>query len=72
MSIEAEIVGNTGQSTSKRQVHVHPFETATGTHQGLVSLTYPLLELEPEFHPFLNESFGTAMNQNVSMNKVPS
>ncbi|MCH8837724.1 MAG: hypothetical protein IIA60_07970 [Candidatus Marinimicrobia bacterium] len=66
MALEFRIVGDTGKNTSKRQVHVHPFVTSTGIHSGLVVLTHPLLELDPEFHPFLNDVNGTDMAINAS------
>lgn len=53
------------------EVHVHSFITASGIHSGLLALTQPFLNFDPEFHPFLNENFGTAMNQNISFGGTP-
>ena len=66
MSLEQRIVGNTGKNTSKREVHVHPFTTATGVHSGLIALTHPLLNFNPEFHPFLNATNGADMTVDAS------
>lgn len=62
MSLEFKLIGEAGKDSTKRQVHVHPFETVTGIHQGFVSLVHPFLNLDPEFHPFLNEVNGTKMS----------
>jgi len=49
------------------EAHVHRFTTAKRKdHAGLLSLTRPFLDFRPEFHPFLNSTFGTAMNQNIT------
>lgn len=65
MSIEAEIYGNAGKGP-RRRVHVHPFKTSTGMHSGIVVLSHPFRGFSPSVRPFLNDTVGTAMNQNVS------
>jgi len=62
--------GQGGANSTETQAHVHPFDTSNGQHVGVVTLTHPFLKFQPEFHPFLNESFGTAMNQDVSFGGV--
>lgn len=56
---------------SDLEAHVHPFSTAGRTHAGLLVLTHPFLNFNPEFHPFLNDDFGTGMNQNVAFSGTP-
>lgn len=71
--LEFQIVGGKGKDAKLTRAHVHPFETAgEHKHHGLVSLTHPFLELRPEFHPFLNDDFGAAMNQNIAFTGTPS
>lgn len=54
------------------RAHVRRFSTAgRDDHAGVLALTVPLLNFNPEFHPFLNDSFGTAMNQNISFTGTP-
>jgi len=69
--IQTTIIGERGVNSTKGSAHVHPFKTANGNHFGLVTLTHPFLNLNPEFHPFLNPTFGTAMNKNVSFGGTP-
>jgi len=48
MGLEVSITGDNGvASASKREVDVHRFNVAAGGHNALVTLTHPLLELEP-------------------------
>ncbi|MCH7568488.1 MAG: hypothetical protein IIA87_03620 [Nanoarchaeota archaeon] len=60
MVIKTTILDGDGKGISS---HVHRF--AKGLHAGQIVLTEGLAKFDPEFHPFLNESFGTAMNQSV-------
>jgi hypothetical protein len=47
--------------------HVHGFSTSKrDDHSGLLVLTRQFQNFSPEFHPFLNDTFGTAMNQNIA------
>ena len=70
--LPVNIVGIQGPGGAMEiEAHVHPFTTNTGKHVGLVTLSHPLLEFDPEFHPFLNDTFGTAMNQNVTFSGTP-
>ncbi len=65
MGQKTQIVGNTGKGV-EREVHVHPFKTATGNHMGLVNLTHPFIETEPSTKFFTNPTNGIAMNQAVT------
>jgi len=57
---------------SGKIAHVHGFSTAKRIdHAGLLVLTRPFQDFNPEFHPFLNDTFGTAMNQNISFSGTP-
>jgi len=40
-------------------------------NKALLVSTDPLIKFNPEFHPFLNDDFGTAMNQNVTFSGTP-
>jgi len=52
---------------TKLEAHVHKFSTAgRPDHAGLLSLTRPFINFNPEFHPFLNDANGVAMNQAVT------
>jgi len=69
MSIKLLIEDGDG---SGKAVHVHEFSTAKRTdHSGLLTLTESFIKFNPEFHPFVNDSFGTAMNQNISFSGTP-
>ena len=66
MTIETHIVGSTGPKGNKRETHVHPFETASGTHVGFVTLNHRFIKTEPATKFFLNDTVGNALNQDVS------
>ena len=68
--LAVRVEGNNRQGTI-REAHVHSFRVASGVHNALSVLTQPFLNFNPEFHPFLNDTFGTAMNQNVSFSGSP-
>jgi len=52
--------------------HLHRFSDAKrDDHTGLLVLTKTFLNFNPEFHPFLNDTFGTAMNQNIAFTGTP-
>jgi len=68
---KTRIVGTQGKGAKEVEQHVHPFKTAGGNHVGAVVLQERFLNFNPEFHPFLNENFGTAMNQNIAFSGVP-
>jgi hypothetical protein len=54
------------------KAHVHGFSTAKrDNHSGLLVLTRPFQDFNPEFHPFLNDTFGAAMNQNIAFSGTP-
>lgn len=42
-----------------------------GTHRGLVVLTDPLIEFSPKNNAFLNDVYGSALNQNISFSGTP-
>lgn len=69
--LKVRITGAQGRGAKEVEAHVHGFETASGEHAGLVVLTQPLLSLSPELHPFLNDTFGAAMNQNIAFGGTP-
>jgi len=64
--IKARITGTQGKGSKEEFMHVHPFTTASGNHVGALTLSERFLKFQPEFHPFLNDTFGTAMNQAVT------
>jgi len=69
MSIKFRLEDGDG---SGKSAHVRRFSTAKrDDNSGILSLTHPFLKFNPEFHPFLNDSFGTAMNQNISFSGTP-
>ena len=51
--------------------HVHKFPGLKKNHAGQLVLQERFLQFNPEVHPFLNSSFGTAMNQNVAFSGTP-
>jgi len=64
MSVKFRIEDGDG---SGLEPHANLFSTAKRKdHVGLLSLTRPFVNFNPEFHPFLNDTFGVAMNQNVT------
>lgn len=66
MAIKIHVTDGDGKDLSS---HVHLFNK--GVHAGQLVLTENLAKFDPEFHPFINESFGIAMNQNVSFGGTP-
>ena len=68
---KTRIVGTQGGGAKEIEQHVHPFKTASGNHVGAVVLNERFLNFRPEFHPFLNDTFGTAMNQNIAFSGTP-
>lgn len=55
---------------TKLSAHVHDMRIP-GKHNGALTLTERFLKFNPEFHPFLNDTFGTAMNQNIAFSGTP-
>ena len=72
MALEFEIVGEKGKDSTKSAAHVHPFKTATGTHQGVVALTQNFIDTEPITKFFTNITVGIAINQDVSFGSIAS
>jgi len=52
------------------KAHVHDLGVP-GNHSGVLTLQERFLKFNPEFHPFLNDDFGVAMNQNVTFSGTP-
>jgi len=68
---EVDTLINDGDASGLK-AHVHGFSTAEkDDHAGLLVLTRPFQDFIPEFHPFLNDTFGIAMNQNVTFSGTP-
>ena len=65
------IVGTQGSKGREVEQHVHPFKTASGNHVGAIVLNERFLNFRPEFHPFVNDTFGLAMNQNIAFSGTP-
>jgi len=55
----------------KLSAHVHKLFGGRSDHAGLLVQTERFLQFNPEFHPFLNDTFGTAMNQNIGFTGTP-
>jgi len=68
---KTRIVGTQGKGARELEQHVHPFETATGKHVGSVVLQERFLNFSQEVHPFLSDTFGTAMNQAITFGGTP-
>ena len=55
------------------EAHVHPFSTSRrADHAGLLVLTRPFQDFNPEFHPFLNDVNGTNMAVDASFSGFPA
>jgi len=63
---KTRITGKQGKGSKELEQHVHAFSTSKGKHVGAVVLNERFLNFRPEFHPFLNDNFGVAMNQTVT------
>lgn len=61
------IVGHNSEGQLEAQVLRHH----DGDHVGLMVLTDPLVQFNPETHFFLNDTFGSAMNQNIGFSGTP-
>lgn len=66
MAIEARIIGGKGRDSTLSEAHVHPFDTGTGRHHGLVVSTERFITTEPLTKFFSNETVGIAMNQTIT------
>ena len=51
--------------------HVHKFPGLKKDHAGQLVLQERFVQLSPEVHPFINSSFGVAMNQSISFGGTP-
>jgi len=69
---KTRIVGTQGRGSRQVEQHVHPFSTAGGNHVGSLVLTDPFIKFIPSRHPFLNEDFGSALNQNIAFGSIAS
>ena len=66
MVLDVRLVGRAGIKNPKKfETHVHPFNTSSGKHIGMVALILPFIELEPSTKFFINETKGNTMNQAV-------
>jgi len=65
--IKTHIIDGQG---SGLEAHVHDMRIP-GVHSALLTLNERFLKFNPEFHPFVNETFGTAMNQNIAFTGTP-
>ncbi len=54
------------------QAHVHLLSGEKSQHAGLLTLTDRFRKFDPEFHPFLSDTFGVAMNQNIAFTGQPT
>jgi len=70
MTVKFEIAGHNGDG-KERKASVHATDTFAGIFNGLVVFTKPLQEFVPSSVPFLNDSFGNQMNQNVGFSGTP-
>lgn len=68
MPIEATIVGHDHKNGLEGQATLN---NPKGRPIGLMVYTESFTLLNPEVHPFLNDDFGIAMNQNVSFSGSP-
>ncbi|KKL99939.1 hypothetical protein LCGC14_1809430 [marine sediment metagenome] len=74
MSLEFKQVGTghrLGKGKLEQSMHQRAGKTVSERMPGAVVYQERLLDFSPEFHPFLNEEFGTAMNQNVTFGGTP-
>lgn len=69
--IPVNIVGKQGKKAELVEAHVYKFSTSKGDHAGMVVLSERFLGFNPDVKPFLNDSFGVAMNQDVSFGGTP-
>lgn len=69
MSITA-LIG--GALNKKLWAHTHKLSGQKSEHVGLVVLTDSFRKYNPEIHPFLNDTFGAAMNQNLGYSGEPT
>jgi len=72
MSIPAKILGKDIKTGNILEQESYSKNTTTAKHiVGNVSYTHPLFDFDPTLKPFLNESFGVAMNQDVTFGGTP-
>ncbi len=69
MSLDTRILDGRGTGLVS---HVHAFPGSKTKHNGQLVLQERFLQFSPEMHPFLNPTFGTAMNQAVTFTGVAS
>lgn len=67
--IDVRVVDGEGKGIAG---HVHAFPGSKKAHSGQLVISERFLAFSPEVHPFLNSSFGTAMNQAVTFTEVAS
>lgn len=69
MTVNFKILGT--QDGKELEVDARRFNTPDGVHTSLMVLTEPVRTFTPNFLPFLNSTFGNAMNQNVGFGGSP-
>ncbi|KKL87123.1 hypothetical protein LCGC14_1937850 [marine sediment metagenome] len=75
MTIETRQIGvahKVGHGVVEQSMHQRPGKTVGESLPGAVVYQERLLQFDPEFHPFLNEVNGTAMNVNASFSGIPA
>jgi hypothetical protein len=68
MALEVKIGDGEGDGV---HAHVHPFIGLQHKHNGLLTLQERFLQFNPEVRPFVNPTFGTALNQDVAFSGTP-
>ena len=72
MSIDSKLIGSAVDNHKLLEVNTRrKFEGQRDSVVGLVAYTDKLHDFAVEVHPFLNDQFGTAMNQDVSFSGTP-
>ncbi len=74
MTIETRQIGVThkfGHGIVEQSMHQRSGKTVGESLPGAVVYQERLLQFNPEVHPFLNLTFGTAMNQNITFGGTP-
>lgn len=67
MSIQVRLLDARGGGL---EAHVHELP-GPGKHAGVLTLTERFLQFDPDVRPFLNDSFGNAMNRSVTFGGTP-
>ena len=68
MPIDVRITDGEGKGIYS---HIHPYPGLKARHNGMLVLQERFVQFNPEVHPFLNSTFGNAMNQVVTFGGTP-